>query len=264
MRHPLLVVRSIPALLLIVVGTLPATGVVAAEPPAKPEKVDLLFVQNSSTTAVDVKKHTMTLRGISPTTLFFSDRPVRIAGHYTTEEFLRLWDEGKDSFLVDPPNATLSVFEEGKADLVDLVVKLRNPRLQGNDLIYDITVMEGQPPKVGGPGSLFIDLFVLRPLMARRAVIYGAAVTSSAAAASMETGPPPQYGGPPPYTGGPPPPDTGGPPPLGAGGPPPAAPGTSATPREKLSELKSLYDQGLISKTEYEAKKQEVLNQLVQ
>jgi hypothetical protein len=255
MGHPLRVIRSVQALLLIVVGTLPATGVVAAEPPAKPDKVDLLFVQNSTATAVDVEKHTMTLRGISLTTLFFSDRPVRIAGHYTTEEFLKLWDEGKDSFLADPPNATLSVFEKGKADLVDLVVKLRNPRLQGNDLVYDITVMEGQPPKVGGPGSLFIDFFVMRPLMARRAVIYGTAVTSAAAAESMETGPPPQYGGPPPQYGGPPP---------VAAAPPPAAPVTSATPREKLSELKSLYDQGLISKTEYEAKKQEVLNQLVQ
>jgi hypothetical protein len=42
----------------------------------------------------------LTLKGVSPTTLFFSDRPVRIAGHFhTKQEFLPLWVEGKDSFL---------------------------------------------------------------------------------------------------------------------------------------------------------------------
>jgi hypothetical protein len=59
-------------------------------------------------------------------------------------------------------------------------------------------------------------------------------------------------------------PVTGGPPPSVTGGPPPGAAAGQATPEEKLLELKSLYNQGLISQSEYEAKKQEVLNQLVQ
>jgi len=80
--------------------------------------------------------------------------------------------------------------------------------------------------------------------------MYGAAMTSVAAAQSMEMGSTPQY-----QYGEPQP---------GAGGPPPGAPPAPATPSEKLLELKSLYDQGLISQSEYEAKKQEVLNQLVQ
>ena len=248
-RHPLLGAKVTLVFSLIGAGILLAGAVLAAESPAKPEKVDLLFVQNSSTVAVDVEKHTLTLAGLSPTTIFFSDRPVRIAGHYTTEEFLKLWSEGKDSFLASPPNATLSVFQKGKAELADLVVKLTNPRLKGNDLTYDITVMEGQAPKVGGPASLFIDFFVMPWRFERRAVMYGAAMTSVAAAQSMEMGPTPQY----PY----------GEPPPAAGGPP-SAPAAPATPTEKLLELKSLYDQGLISQSEYEAKKQEVLNQLVQ
>jgi hypothetical protein len=174
---------------------------------------------------------------------------------YTTEEVLKLWDEGKDSFLASPPNATLSVFEKGKANLVDLVVTLKSPKPKGNDLIYDITVIEGSAPKGAGPASLFIDFFLMPWRLERRAVMYGAAVTSVAAAQAMETGPPAQYGGPPPQYGGPP---------SQYGNPPPGAAPGQATPEEKLLELKSLYNQGLISQSEYEAKKQEVLNQLVQ
>lgn len=42
---------------------------------------------------VDQDKRTLTLKGLSPTTTFFSDRPTRIAGHFKTKEFLRLWED---------------------------------------------------------------------------------------------------------------------------------------------------------------------------
>jgi hypothetical protein len=135
---------------------------VVADAPAqlkKPKVVELLFVQNARAVEMDEAKGTLTLKDVSPTTLFFSDRPVRIAGHYLTrDEFLPLWDEGKDSFLKDPPNGTLSVFETADADLVDVVVKLQNPRMDGDDLIYDITLISGELPKSGGPAALFIDI----------------------------------------------------------------------------------------------------------
>jgi hypothetical protein len=98
----------------------------------------------------------MTLKGITPTTIFFSDRPQRIAGHMSTEEFVSLWSKGKDSFLADPPNATLSVFGEGKVS--DVVVELRNPRLTGQDFSYDVRVLDGTMPPQGGACSLFIDV----------------------------------------------------------------------------------------------------------
>jgi hypothetical protein len=44
--------------------------------------------------------------------------------------------------------------------------------------------------------------------------------------------------------------------------PPPPPPPPSAA--QKLKELQSLYDQGLISRQEYEAKKSQVLQQIVQ
>jgi hypothetical protein len=73
----------------------------------------------------DKSGRVLTLKGLSPTTLYFSDRPVRLAGHYRTSEFLKFWKAGPDSFLKDPPNATLSVFQKGNDDLVDAVARLK-------------------------------------------------------------------------------------------------------------------------------------------
>ncbi|NOR23191.1 MAG: twin-arginine translocation signal domain-containing protein [Desulforhopalus sp.] len=123
--------------------------------------VQLLFVQNAAD--VVMKDSKLILVGISPTTIFFSDRPNRLAGHMHTDEFVEDWLQGKDkeSFHADPPNATLSVF--GKDEIVDVVVELKNPKLVGNDLVYDIAVLEVNKPIPSGPVSLFIDP-VGRPL----------------------------------------------------------------------------------------------------
>ena len=73
---------------------------------AEEKKVQYLFVQSAH--SVTFSGDTMTLHGVSPTTLFFSDRPERIAGHGSTEEYVKNWSKGDDSFAADPPNATYS------------------------------------------------------------------------------------------------------------------------------------------------------------
>ncbi len=116
--------------------------------------VELMFVQNSKSVTFD--KNTMTLKDVSPSTTFFSDRPERIAGHIPTTHFLKIWEEGQDSFKEDPPNANLSILGE-KEGATNVVVELSNPRIKGKDFIYDVRILEGTPPKVGGISSLFID-----------------------------------------------------------------------------------------------------------
>ncbi len=124
----------------------------AAEEPAK--KVDYLFVQNSAGFTYENGK--LTLKGVSPATVFFSDRPERIAGHMATAKFVPFWKEGKDSFLSDPPNASLSILGEDKA--TEVVVELRDPVLKGDELSYDVRVLQGELPAKGGVTSLFIDV----------------------------------------------------------------------------------------------------------
>jgi hypothetical protein len=251
---------------------LPGIGLAQTKPLGEQQIPQLLFVQNSTGVVVDKAGRVLTLKGLSPTTLYFSDRPVRLAGHYRTDEYLKFWKQGPDSFLKDPPNATLSVFQKGNEDLLDVVVTLRNPRLKGNDLSYDVTVINGQLPKAGGPATLFIDIIGMpwTPLsfagMARRAayrnVMYDTAVTSAAAAAAASA-----YYRPPVYVTPAPAPATvivtpPAPPPPTVVVTPPASSQTSAVAR--LKELKSLLSQGLITQSQYQEESQKILNQLAE
>jgi hypothetical protein len=88
--------------------------------------------------------------------LWFSDRPHRLTGHITTEDFVASWDEGDDSFAADPPNALLSIFEPDEVN--DVVVVLTDPALDGDDLTYSVEVTEGELSPSSGPVSLFIDV----------------------------------------------------------------------------------------------------------
>lgn len=101
------------------------------------------------------------LSGIAPNTIVFADRPVRAAGHQTTRQFLMQWDQGKDSFAKDPPNATISVLSANPGEVSDAVVVLKTPKLDGTTLTFDVSVLEGALI-AGGPVALFIDAFAFR------------------------------------------------------------------------------------------------------
>jgi hypothetical protein len=68
----------------------------AAEKP--PKTADFLFVQSSKGMTFEKAANKLTLTGVSPVTVFFTDRPERIAGNMKTTDFLPFWSEGKDSF----------------------------------------------------------------------------------------------------------------------------------------------------------------------
>ena len=89
-------------------------------------------------------------------TVFFSDRPQRIVGHVRNDLFLKKWAEDSNSFKSDPPNAVLSVSKD-KTPPTSTVVVLNNPRLNGNNLTYDVRTLEGDLPTTGIMSTLFID-----------------------------------------------------------------------------------------------------------
>lgn len=101
----------------------------------------------------------LTLTGITRNVIVFADRPVRAAGHETTELFISRWDTGKDSFQNDPPNATVSVLGGEKDGVTDAVVILKNPKLDGTTLTFDVDVLEGDLKGLQGPAAVFIDWF---------------------------------------------------------------------------------------------------------
>ena len=117
---------------------------------------DFLFVQTADSIAFAADDNRLTLVDVSPSTLFFSDRPERIAGNMTTERFVPFWSEGSDSFLKDPPNADLSVIVDGK--LQQAVVVLRDPQLENGNLSYAVEILSGDMPELAQNASLFIDI----------------------------------------------------------------------------------------------------------
>jgi len=129
---------------------LPAPSTAAAES----KTPEILFVQTAGSVAF--KDGVLTLKDVAPATTFFSDRPERITGHVRNDLFLKLWNEGKNSFKSDPPNASLSVFNS-KGRPTQTVVVLSNPRVEGKNFLYDARPLKGEVPTAGPELTLFID-----------------------------------------------------------------------------------------------------------
>jgi len=143
----------------------------------KTQTADLLFVQSAA--SATLKDGVLRLGEIHPTTIYFSDRPERLAGHWETKDFLDSWGMGEDNFVENPPNGTLSILSGDEPQ--EIVVTLKSPRMEGNDLLYEVTVLEGKQSAEGDASSLFIDVIgrPLTPLSAggvrrrtRRRVVY--------------------------------------------------------------------------------------------
>jgi len=228
-------------------------GRVQAQPAPRTDqpgtKVELLFVQNAASGSFDGK--TLTLNGVGPT-LYFSDRPERIAGQVRTSDFVGRWTKGADNFAASPPNATLSVF--GAKEVSSVVVVLTNPKLNGNTLAYTVKILEGKLPSSFKESSLFIDILG-RWRMAAMGMAVGesrgyqegqASARAPAPAAAPAPAPAPQ-----------------------PASPPAPAPATGLTASQtaavaKLKELKSLLSQGLITQAQYDADSKKLVDQIIQ
>ena len=125
------------------------------------EDMEALFVQTAASMTGDQGR--ITLHGLSPSTLYFADRPQRDVGHMMSRDFVANWAAGDNSFAENPPNAVLSFAEPGDRTPEDAVVVIQDPRLDGDALTYSIKLLDGSVPTATGPCALFIDPFG-RPL----------------------------------------------------------------------------------------------------
>ena len=133
------------------------TGSAIAQTAEKNPPVELMFVQTSEKMVSDDK--TLRLVNVGKQTLYFSDRPNRVAGNLTMAAYMDEWKAGAgpDDFASDPPNATLSVYEPGNPVNALVVVEISRPVVEGNDLVYNYKLIDGKMPKSGGESALFID-----------------------------------------------------------------------------------------------------------
>jgi hypothetical protein len=152
---------------------------------AKPEIVPSLFVLNSR--GATLQGDTLTLIGVAPNSIIFADRPVRSAGHQPTADVISEWGSGEDSFAKNPPNATVSVLNKDDS-VKDAVVVLKNPKLDGDRLTFNVQTLEGDLAGADGAAAVFIDI-IGRPFtpmsfagVARRSAFRGAMYAGAAGA----------------------------------------------------------------------------------
>lgn len=169
---------------------------------AKPEVVPSLFVLNSR--GATLKDGKLVLTGVSPNAIVFADRPVRAAGHDLTARIVEDWGNGSDNFAKDPPNATVSGFKKDGSAVTDAVVVLKSPKLEGDNLTFDVTVLEGDLAGADGAAAVFIDIIgrpftplsfagVARRTAWRGAYYRGAAVAGAAVVGAAAVGAPYYY-----------------------------------------------------------------------
>jgi hypothetical protein len=123
--------------------------------PSNASPTPTLVVVNAAGAKLDGTK--LTLTGVQKSSIIFADRPTRAAGHILTSEFVKSWGEGNDSFAKDPPNATVSVLGSSLDKSKDAVVELTSAKLDGDNLVFDVKVLEGDLAGASGPASVFID-----------------------------------------------------------------------------------------------------------
>jgi hypothetical protein len=133
-----------------VLALYPAAKLAIAQP-----QPSFLFVQSAK--KIDYKAGVMTLYDVPAQTIFFTDRPNRVVGNLPTDKFVAKWttDKGPNGFATVPPNAAVTLFQPDGVKTA--IVELSNPRLDGNNLSYDVKILQGIASAQPAEGVLFID-----------------------------------------------------------------------------------------------------------
>ncbi len=111
------------------------------------------YVQQAASMTFDGE--TMTLGGMAPATIYFSDRPYRMVGHVDNVTFAGLWEKSGGTFAADPPNAAVSVL--GEIEEPPAIVELTSVEMDGGSVKYGVRIVSGKLPESADNVALFID-----------------------------------------------------------------------------------------------------------
>ena len=135
------------------------------EPEVTDTQPNFLFMQTAHSGTVSAAKadgtRTLTLKDVSPVTIYFSERPGREVGHELTEEFISLWDEESDTFASNPPNAALDIIGEHSQSIAIIELMSATYDVQNKTVEYEVIILDdetdGALPQSFGEAALFID-----------------------------------------------------------------------------------------------------------
>jgi hypothetical protein len=98
------------------------------------DKPGALFTQLAQTASITTNPHhpdwkTLTLKGVSPKTVWFTERPHRLSGQVTTQQFVNQWAKGPNNFEENNPNASMVYILDNKRPATHkiAVIQLSNP-----------------------------------------------------------------------------------------------------------------------------------------
>lgn len=106
--------------------------------------INVSFVQSATSSkfaTIDATSgvYKLTLKNVNPRITYFSDRPNRVIGQFSTQQYLAKWKQGKDSFNADAPNAVLNAAFHDANDndqFVNVFVTLSKPVYNANKNIF--------------------------------------------------------------------------------------------------------------------------------
>lgn len=138
------------AMLLVFIPGLAMAQTVNQPVPAPPSYE---YVQQASSLQYDGQS--LTLQGVAPSTIFFSDHPYRLTGQVDTATFANLWAAPNGPFAQNPPNAAISVL--GQTGVSPAIVELTSATADGASVTYGVKILSGEIPASAENIALFVD-----------------------------------------------------------------------------------------------------------
>jgi hypothetical protein len=166
-------------LLLLLAITATAQASNQARQKSRTAKVSLLYVVNArgADLARGANGHlTLTLTGVEPNAVWFSDRPVRESGTFPASGLASAWRAL--GFAAQPPNAALDYTDPHRGPGHTVILELTHPRYRRGELSFAVRIIDPRtitsgnlasharradrtPPRTLRDPSLFIDDFAL-------------------------------------------------------------------------------------------------------
>jgi hypothetical protein len=112
----------------------------ASTPPEKNNRsaqvLTILLAKEANIQPLDKKsQYKLTLKGVNPKIIYFSDRPQRLSGHIATQQYINKWEHG--IFLKNSPNAMIEIIDLSKnpesLGVKNFTIELRHPIYSAND-----------------------------------------------------------------------------------------------------------------------------------
>ena len=117
-------------------------------------RTDLVLIQVASAFVAD--HHRLTLRDLSPTTIWLLDGPTRRIGHMSTGTLLDLWWDPRSGLAGSSLPALLGRADPEAQHVPDPILLLGSPRISGSGIQYDVELISGTLPTHSGACVLFL------------------------------------------------------------------------------------------------------------